>query len=36
LQLNGLNWVLNAENDWIGLWNPETKELDRSAPEPTE
>jgi hypothetical protein len=34
LQLNGLNWVLNAENDWVGLWNPETKELDRSAPMP--
>ncbi len=34
LQLNGLNWVLNADNDWVGLWNPETKVLDRSAPQP--
>jgi hypothetical protein len=33
-QLNALNWVLNEDNDWVGLWNPETKVLDRSAPQP--
>ena len=34
--LNGQNWVITEEQDWVGLWNPETKELDRSAPEPSE
>jgi hypothetical protein len=36
LQLNGLNWVLDQENNWVGLWNPESKKLDRSAPQPEE
>ncbi len=35
-QLNGQNWVLDQENNWVGLWDPESKKLDRSAPEPTE
>jgi hypothetical protein len=34
--MNGENWVLDSEQTWVGLWNPETKELDRSAPEPSE
>jgi hypothetical protein len=34
--MNGENWVLDTEQTWVGLWNPETKELDRSAPEPSE
>jgi hypothetical protein len=33
--LNGENWVLDSEQNWVGLWNPETKELDRSATEPS-
>jgi hypothetical protein len=32
--LNGENWVITKNQDWVGLWNPETKELDRTAPEP--
>ena len=36
LLMNGENWVLDSEQSWIGLWNPEKKELDRSAPEPSE
>ena len=32
--LNGENWVITKNQDWVGLWKPETKELDRSAPEP--
>ena len=36
LLLNGENWVISKEDQsWIGLWNPETKVLDRSAPEPS-
>jgi hypothetical protein len=34
--MNGENWVLDSEQTWVGLWNPEKKELDRSAPEPSE
>ena len=36
LLMNGENWVLDSEQNWIGLWNPEKKELDRSAPEPSD
>jgi len=32
--LNRENWVITEEQDWAGLWNPETKVLDRSAPQP--
>jgi hypothetical protein len=33
--LNGENWVITEEDQsWVGLWNPETKVLDRSAPQP--
>ena len=32
--LNGENWVITKDQSWIGLWCPETKMLDRSAPEP--
>ena len=32
--LNGKNWVLDSEHEWIGLWDPIKKEIDRSAPEP--
>jgi hypothetical protein len=32
--LNGENWVITKNQDWVGLWKPETKELDRSALEP--
>jgi hypothetical protein len=34
LLLNGQNWVLDAEQNWVGLWDVEKKEVDRSAPEP--
>ena len=34
--LNGENWVITKNQDWVGLWNPETQTLDRNAPEPTE
>jgi hypothetical protein len=35
LLLNGENWVISKEDQsWVGLWNPETKTLDRSAPQP--
>jgi hypothetical protein len=34
LLLNGENWVITKDQTWVGLWNPETKELDRSVPEP--
>jgi len=33
--LNGENWVITEEDQsWVGLWNSETKVLDRSAPQP--
>lgn len=32
--MNGLYWVLTPEQDWVGVFNPETRVLDRSAPEP--
>ena len=33
--MNGENWVITEEDQsWVGLWKPETKELDRSAPQP--
>jgi hypothetical protein len=34
--LNGENWVITKDQSWVGLWCPETKTLDRSAPEPSE
>ena len=35
LLLNGENWVISKEDQsWVGLWNSETKTLDRSAPQP--
>ena len=34
--MNGENWVISKEDQsWIGLWNSESKTLDRSAPEPS-
>ena len=37
LLLNGENWVLSKEDQsWVGLWNPETKMLDRTAPAPSD
>jgi hypothetical protein len=33
--LNGENWVITKNQDWVGLWNSGSKTLDRSAPEPT-
>lgn len=32
--LNAKNWVLDSESNWVGLWVPEKKMIDRSAPEP--
>jgi hypothetical protein len=36
--LNAENWVCTDSEDptWVGLWDPETKTIDRTAPEPTE
>jgi hypothetical protein len=32
--LNAKNWVLDEENEWVGLWDSNTKTIDTSAPEP--
>lgn len=32
--MNRMNWVLDSQGTWIGLWNPETRQLDRSSSEP--
>ena len=34
--LNAKNWVCTEDGSWIGIWDPETKTLDTSAPEPEE
>ena len=32
--LNAKNWVCTESGTWIGIWDPETKTIDRTAPEP--
>ena len=32
--LNSLNWVIDGNQNWIGLWDPVKKVIDTSAPEP--
>jgi hypothetical protein len=34
--MNGENWVITEDQSWVGLWKPESKELDRTAPEPSD
>jgi hypothetical protein len=32
--LNTKNWVCTEDGTWIGIWDPESKTLDRTAAEP--